>query len=155
MTKVISIPENYDQIRIGIVKLLNSARAASARTVNAVMTATYWEIGRRIVNSEQRGGARADYYGEQLVEQLARDLSKQFGRGFGKINLWRMRAFYRVWSEKKILSTPSKESVKPNLPRSSHKLPNWHSYALLTNRVPDRTASIAGSRSPSACVLKT
>jgi hypothetical protein len=70
MTKVIAIPENYDQIRIGIVELLNSARAASARTVNAVMTATYWEIGRRIVNSEQRGGARAEYYGEQLVEQL-------------------------------------------------------------------------------------
>jgi len=78
------------------------------------MTATYWEIGRRIVNSEQRGGARADYYGEQLVEQLAKDLTKQFGRGFGKINLWRMRAFYRVWSEEKILSTLSKESVKPN-----------------------------------------
>src|SRR5258708_26499481 len=82
------------------------------------MTATYWEIGRRIVNSELRGGARAEYYGEQLVEQLATDLAKQFGRGFGKINLWRMRAFYRVWSEEKILSTLSKESFKLNSPNN-------------------------------------
>ena len=59
------------------------------------MTATYWEIGRRIVEQELKGEARANY-GEQLLELLAKDLTKQFGRGFGNINLWRMRAFYRA-----------------------------------------------------------
>jgi hypothetical protein len=49
-----------------------TARAA-ARSVNAAMTATYWEIGRRVVEYEQGGKARAGY-GEALVERLARDL---------------------------------------------------------------------------------
>lgn len=44
------------------------------------------------------------------MERLAVDLTKQFGRGFGKINLWRMRAFFQAWPERQILSTLLKES---------------------------------------------
>jgi hypothetical protein len=47
--------------------------------VNAVMTATYWLVGRRIVEQEQRGSPRAGY-GEQLLKKLASDLSNRFGR---------------------------------------------------------------------------
>jgi predicted nuclease of restriction endonuclease-like (RecB) superfamily len=111
MTKMTIIPENYNNIRAEIVELLKAARSTAARNVNSIMTATYWEIGRRIVEQELRGEARANY-GEQLLELLAKDLTKQFGRGFGNINLWRMRAFYRAWSEGQILSTLSKESCK-------------------------------------------
>jgi len=111
MTELTIMPENYDNIRTGIVKLLKAARSAAARNVNSIMTATYWEIGRRIVEQELQGEARADY-GEQLMELLAKDLTKEFGRGFGQINLWRMRTFYRAWSEGQILSTLSKESCK-------------------------------------------
>ena len=53
MTKRTTIPENYKNIRAEIVELLNDARRTVARTVNALMTATYWEIGRRIVQSKQ------------------------------------------------------------------------------------------------------
>jgi len=102
----------YTGVRRGIVELLETARAVSARSINAVMTATYWEIGRRIVESEMRGEKRADY-GERLVERLAVDLTEKFGRGFGKISLWRMRAFFQAWPEKQILSTPLKESGGP------------------------------------------
>jgi predicted GNAT family N-acyltransferase len=63
----------YANVHRGIVNLLQAARVASVRSINAVMTATYWEIGRRIVESEMRGEVRADY-GEKLVEQLATDL---------------------------------------------------------------------------------
>ena len=111
MTKMTIIPENYNNIRAEIVELLKTARSAAARNVNSIMTATYWEIGRRIVEQELKGEARANY-GEQLLELLAKDLTKQFGRGFGNINLWRMRAFYRAWSDGQILSTLSKESCK-------------------------------------------
>jgi len=111
MTKMTTIPDNYNNIRAEIVELLKAARSTAARNVNSIMTATYWEIGRRIVQQELKGEARANY-GEQLLEQLAKDLTKQFGRGFGNINLWRMRAFYRAWSEGQILSTLSKESGK-------------------------------------------
>jgi len=111
MTKMTTIPDNYNNIRAEIVELLRAARSTAARNVNSIMTATYWEIGRRIVEQELKGEPRANY-GEQLLELLAKDLTKQFGRGFGNINLWRMRAFYRAWSEGQILSTLSKESAK-------------------------------------------
>ncbi len=104
------MPENYDNIRAGIVELLKAARSAAARNVNSIMTATYWEIGQRIVILEQGGEHRAEY-GEQLIEQLAGDLTRQFGRGFGRANLWQMRAFYRAWPESQILQTLSGESA--------------------------------------------
>ena len=79
-------PAGYVPIHAEIVELLESARHASVRAVNALMTVTYWEIGRRIVEAEQQGKRKAGY-GEQLIEHLADDLSKRFGRGFGKANL--------------------------------------------------------------------
>jgi hypothetical protein len=55
MTKMTTIPENYDNIRSGIVELLKAARSAAARNVNSIMTAVYWDIGRRFVKCEQGG----------------------------------------------------------------------------------------------------
>jgi predicted nuclease of restriction endonuclease-like (RecB) superfamily len=109
MNDVINIPENYNAMRAGIVEMLRAARAAAARNVNSIMTAAYWEVGRRIVHSEQRGESRA-HYGKQLIELLATDLSKQFGRGFGSTNLKQMRSFYLAWPERKIRQTASDES---------------------------------------------
>jgi predicted nuclease of restriction endonuclease-like (RecB) superfamily len=109
MSDVPSVPENYDVVRAETIELLQAARRVTASSINSLMTATYWEIGRRIVQHEQRGEARADY-GQQLVEQLANDLSRRFGRGFGRANLWQMRAFYRGWPKPKILQTASGES---------------------------------------------
>jgi len=113
MKKVAVIPENYDDIRTGIVDLLSAARTASVRSVNAVMTATYWEIGRRIVEQEQRGAARANY-GDELIKQLAKDLSAQFGRGFGVVNLSQMKRFFLAWPDKGIFQTLSEKSSKPH-----------------------------------------
>ena len=50
------------------------------------LTAAYWLIGRRIVEFEQAGSARADY-GTELLKRLAADLTNRFGRGFGPVNL--------------------------------------------------------------------
>ena len=112
MTKMTSIPESYSNIRARIVELLKTARSATARNLNSIMTAVYWDIGRRIVKFEQDGEHRAEY-GEQLIEQLSEDLTRQFSRGFGRANLWQMRAFYRAWPETKILQTLSGESISP------------------------------------------
>lgn len=76
------------------------------------MTASYWEIGRRIVEFEQGGRDRATY-GEALVERLAFDLSQRFGRGFSRQNLWQMRAFHLAWPTNHILQTVSGESTPP------------------------------------------
>ena len=72
--------EGYEAVRASLVTLLESARRFSARSVNTIMTATYWEIGRRIVGHEQ-GGKRKAEYGETLLKSLAVDLTARFGRG--------------------------------------------------------------------------
>lgn len=109
MSNITKAVGNYETIRAGIIDLLRTARSMAARNVNSLMTAAYWEIGRRIVQFEQRGEVRANY-GEQLIEQLAADLSQQFGRGFGRANLRQMRAFYLAWPQSKIRQTVSGES---------------------------------------------
>lgn len=73
---------DYSGLLGEVVSLLEAARRTSARAVNAVMTATYWEIGHRIVEIEQRGSAQAEY-GDELIKRLAGDLTTRFGRGFG------------------------------------------------------------------------
>ena len=90
----------------GIAELLEIARRTAARTVNALMTATYWEIGRRIVEFEQGGEKRAEY-GEGLLARLADDLTARFGRGFSRQNLQRFRLFYLSQPAEKICSTLS------------------------------------------------
>ncbi|HZS09046.1 MAG TPA: DUF1016 N-terminal domain-containing protein, partial [Blastocatellia bacterium] len=80
-----SSPDAYDAVLAEITRILEAGRRAAARSVNAVMTATYWEIGRRIIEIEQGGEKRAGY-GEQVLERLSHDLTRRFGRGFGVVN---------------------------------------------------------------------
>lgn len=154
MTKIVS-GEDYSGIRGDIVALLESARRAAARSVNALMTATYWEIGRRIVQFEQGGQDRAAY-GGALIERLSADLSARFGRGFSRQNLWQMRAFHQSWpieqisqtlsaksSTAQILQTVSGESAQTGIPQTvsgysldlpvlAHALPlPWSAYVRL------------------------
>ena len=67
----------YPEFISQLVGLLEQARRNSARSVNALMTATYWEIGRRIVEQEQQGQRRAQY-GKALLRRLAADLTSRF-----------------------------------------------------------------------------
>lgn len=104
-----ALPVGYAGIHSGIVELLDATRFAVARSVNALMTASYWEIGRRIVEAEQRGKQRAGY-GEQLIARLSADLSAQFGRGFSADNLENMRRFFRAYPRSIISETLSRKS---------------------------------------------
>ncbi|HCF5926504.1 TPA: PDDEXK nuclease domain-containing protein [Klebsiella quasipneumoniae subsp. similipneumoniae] len=101
-----ALPAGYTGIHSGIVEVLDAARHAAARSVNALMTASYWEIGRRIVEAEQRGKRRAGY-GEQLIERLSADLTAQFGRGFSRPNLQQMRSFFLTWPIRQTVSSES------------------------------------------------
>jgi predicted nuclease of restriction endonuclease-like (RecB) superfamily len=93
----------YRGLVTGIADLLDQSRRTLARAVNNILTATYWEIGRRIVEFEQGGEARAEY-GEEVLKRLAEDLTARFGRGFSRSNLQQMRLFYLGWQ---ICQTPS------------------------------------------------
>src|SRR5438876_3451209 len=89
----------YETLLLDVSRLLERARQSAGRAVNAVMTATYWQIGRRIVEQEQKGSDRASY-GEELVARLARDLTTRFGRGFSRTNVFQMRQFFLAYREK-------------------------------------------------------
>lgn len=102
-----------EHVYLGLVQdlsgLLETARRSSARAVNAVMTATYWEIGRRIEQFERRGEKRAET-GEAVLARLGKDLSGRFGRGFSRRNLFYMRKFYEAFPSGSIVQTPSAQS---------------------------------------------
>ncbi len=93
MTNNLSNTKFFSQI----VDLLQSARSNVVRTINQTMVLTYFEIGRIIVEEEQGGKERAAY-GKQLLKELSKVLTKEFGRGFSVQNLERMRSFYLAYS---------------------------------------------------------
>ncbi len=103
------LDSSYKGLVAELSGLLEVARRASARAVNSVMTATYWELGRRIVEFEQGGEKRAAY-GDELIQGLADDLGQKFGRGFSYPNLSKFRQFYLAYTEQAKLSTASRES---------------------------------------------
>ena len=102
-SKALASTSDYDELLSGISKLLDNARRTAARRVNGILTVTYWEIGRRIIQHEQGGQHRADY-GQQIVDQLAADLTRKHGRGFSRSNVFQMRGFFLAWE---IVQTPS------------------------------------------------
>lgn len=114
----------YDTVLTGVTELLESARRATARNANAIMTATYWEVGLRIVAFEQGGKDKADY-GKKVIESLAADLTARFGRGFGRRNLFQMRAFYLAYPQ--IVQTASAQLGKT---AARFPLP-WSDYVRL------------------------
>lgn len=97
--KSIIIGKEYDALVAGVSRILEAGRNQSAWTLNSIMSAVYWEIGRRIVQFEQSGKERADY-GERVIDQLSLDLRKRYGRGFGRSSAFQIRAFYLAYREK-------------------------------------------------------
>ena len=106
----------YEAVYGDVSKIIDAARESAARSVNAAMTAAYWLIGRRIVEFEQSGEERAEY-GAALIERLAEDLTRRFGRGFSRQNLQHMRLFYLSYPPNRIRQTVSgKLARQPQLP---------------------------------------
>jgi predicted nuclease of restriction endonuclease-like (RecB) superfamily len=97
---------DYDTMLDRVVRLIDEARRASARSVNAIMSVTYWSIGRHIVEFELKGKKRAEY-GEELLERVSVDLTSRFGRGFSRPNLQQMRQFYQAFPVQQICQTLS------------------------------------------------
>lgn len=118
--KPITSASGYDDLIRGISQILDVGRNQAAWTLNSIMSAVYWEIGRRIVAFEQAGRARADY-GERVIEQLSSDLRKRYGRGFGRSNLFQIRAFYLAYYKK--VQTAFGQSGRQKVQTLSGQLP--------------------------------
>lgn len=119
-----------------ISSLLKIARQKVIREVNQTMVVTYYEIGRLIIEEEQNGKDRAEY-GAELIKDLSRKLTKEFGKGFSATNLKQMRQFYKVYSNRQTVTdqlgksqTLSDQSQKQQTVPVKFKL-SWSHYLRL------------------------
>ena len=104
--------DKTEQLYSNIKNLLLNAKKQVLTTVNSVMTLTYYEIGRQIVEEEQNGKNRASY-GKELIKNLSVKLTKEFGKGFGDRNIELMRKFYLVFSNDEKTKSLISESINP------------------------------------------
>lgn len=102
-----------DSLFTKITELLLLAKKSVAQSVNKTIVFTYFEIGRMIVKEEQNGKERATY-GKQVLKELSKRLTSEFGKGFSVENLDRMRFFYKTYSYQ-ISSTVLTKSNSDNI----------------------------------------
>ena len=81
-----------------IKTILKNARQKAYTAVNSAMVEAYWKIGRRIVEEEQSGRERAEY-GKEIIKNLSKELTEEFGKGFGERNIRNIRQFYVLFSD--------------------------------------------------------
>ena len=85
-------------------QIIENGRRQAFSATSAISLATYWSIGRRIVEEEQKGNIRAEY-GSRLIAGLAENLTLEFGTGYNKRNLAYYRQFYLTFNDLEILHT--------------------------------------------------
>ncbi len=88
-----------EKLLADIRDLILTARRAIVRSVDTLQVLTSFEIGRRIVEHEQQGAARAEY-GKRVLGELADRLTAEFGRGYSRSNLQNMRNFFLVYRDR-------------------------------------------------------
>jgi predicted nuclease of restriction endonuclease-like (RecB) superfamily len=114
--RLFSMPENYDVFLRHLKERIRSAQVRAALAVNQELILLYWQIGRSILEQQQREG-----WGTKVIERLAQDLKKEFPeiKGFSRSNLGYMKAFAEAYPDEEILQ------------RSVGKLPWRHNIALI------------------------
>jgi len=106
MTEIIK-ESDYTSLFENVSTIIEEARRKAVKQVNTIIVQTYWNIGRLIVEGEQKGKERAEY-GERVLKRLANDLAKKYGRGFSKSNLFLMRKFYLAYPPQKFQTVSGK-----------------------------------------------
>ena len=94
---------NYQKVIMDIKNIISSGRKIAYNATNKAMVLTYWHIGKRIVDQEQEGKERAKY-GQALIEVLAEELTKEYGKNFSKRNLQYFRKFYIAFPDEQIVN---------------------------------------------------
>lgn len=102
-----------------VIAIIEAARSRVVRTVNSEMVISNWHIGREIVEYVQRGEPRAEY-GEEVIEDLSKQLRSRIGRGYSARNLWYFRDFYVTYRERPASIRP--EGFRTSLVQNSKPL---------------------------------
>lgn len=103
MPHTLSSGTEYHALISNIGKILEEGRKGAFRAINKILVKTYWEIGRQMVEFEQKGKHRAEY-GSKLLGRLSTDLTRRYGKGFSEDNLEKMRNFYLTFQNSETLS---------------------------------------------------
>jgi predicted nuclease of restriction endonuclease-like (RecB) superfamily len=138
MNMTINAPNKFFE---GVAKTIEQARAYVGRTADLAMCATYFEIGRMIVQEEQGGSVRAEY-GKGLLTSLSAYLSERVGKGFSETTLKNARKFYQVYSpsiRQTMFAELGPNGNPSNEPGKEHVMPiksypftlGWSHYLIL------------------------
>lgn len=130
----------YAPLLADVAALVEQARHRAAIAVNSAMTELYWNVGRLVVNHEQRGARRAGY-GAEVMERLAADLTTRFGRGFSRRNLEQMRAFFL---QRELSAKPQTASALLAAPRTAPRKPQTASAVSATGPIRQTASSEFG-----------
>lgn len=102
-----------------VCSIINSARDYAFQSVNIALVKRNWLIGYRIAEEELKGKDRANY-GTEIIKKLSRELTKEYGKGFDRSNLYRFLNFYKNFPE-----------IVDSLRRQSRVLLSWTHYRIL------------------------
>lgn len=99
--------KNEQHLISDIRELIERSKDNVARAINSQMTMLYWHIGKRI-RQEIIGRERAEY-GEQIVKNLAKTLTSEYGKSFSRSSILKMIQFYDFLTDEQIVSTLSRQ----------------------------------------------
>lgn len=134
---------DHSSLYSSISTIIAEARTRAFKNTNTILLKMYWEIGKLIVEEEQKGAIRAEY-GKALLKNLANLLTVEFGKGFDFTNLTNMRKFYQAfpifdavrqelsWTHYRIISRIDNQQLREQY--ISHSIDgNWNTRTLQRN----------------------
>ncbi len=134
------IDKSINSVYPEIKQIITDAHRQTYKSVNSIMIRTYWNIGKIIIEEEQKGAKRAEY-GKRLINGLSQKLTEEFGKGYSPQNLWNIRQFCLTfpklstvrrelsWSHYKLLMRIKKEDIRNYYGREAVDQ-NWSVRAL-------------------------
>lgn len=109
----ITKPQNYSTLISDLHSIIEQGRKTAVSFVNTALVATYWLVGKRIVEDEQQGEKRAEY-GESTLKNISKNLTSRFGKGFSVPQLKNIRQFYIIYSTKRYTLSSQFKIQKPS-----------------------------------------
>ena len=94
----------YQAVIDDVKGIICSGMESAYNATNRAIVLTYWNVGRRIVEQEQRGNQRAEY-GAAMMDALATELTKEYGKSYSKRNLQYFRKFYQCFPDIEIVNS--------------------------------------------------
>ena len=94
----------YQSVIDDVKGIISSGMESAYNATSRAMVLTYWNVGRRIVEQEQNGNQRAEY-GTAMMDALAAELTKEYGKSYSKRNLQYFRKFYQCFPDIEIVNS--------------------------------------------------